>query len=181
MISNSSVVDVFKDFPGAIGYVPQDVLLVDRSIRENICLGFDVDEVDDVALDFAVKSASLGEFLTIFEDGLDTIVGERGSSLSGGQRQRIGIARALVTMPSLLILDEATSSLDGLSEHEITESLLALKGQCTVIVIAHRLSTIRNFDRVMYLENGKINAVGSFDEVRTLVPEFDNQAKLMGL
>ena len=181
MISNSSIVDVIKNFPGAIGYVPQDVLLVDRSIRENICLGFDVDEVDDAALDFAVKSASLGEFLTIFEDGLDTIVGERGSSLSGGQRQRIGIARALVTMPSLLILDEATSSLDGVSEHEITESLLALKGRCTVIVIAHRLSTIRNFDRVLYLENGKINAVGSFDEVRRLVPEFDKQAKLMGL
>jgi ABC-type bacteriocin/lantibiotic exporter with double-glycine peptidase domain len=84
-------------------------------------------------------------------------------------------------MPALLILDEATSSLDGVSENEITESLLALKGQCTVIVIAHRLSTIRNFDRVMYLENGKINAIGSFNEVRKLVPEFDNQAKHMGL
>jgi len=181
MISNSSVAEVIRDFPGAIGYVPQDVLLVDRSIRENICLGFDVHEVDEAALEFAVKSAALGEFLTIFEDGLDTLVGERGSSLSGGQRQRIGIARALVTMPSLLILDEATSSLDGVSENEITKSLLALKGRCTVIVIAHRLSTIRNFDRVMYLENGKINAVGSFDEVRSLVPEFDSQAKLMGL
>lgn len=181
MISNSSAADVIKDFPGAIGYVPQDVLLVDRSIRENICLGFDTSEVDDSALNFAVSSAALGEFLTIFENGLDTVVGERGSSLSGGQRQRIGIARALVTMPSLLILDEATSSLDGISENEITESLLALKGRCTVVVIAHRLSTIRNFDRVIYLESGAIQAVGSFEQVRSLVPEFDNQAKLMGL
>lgn len=181
MISNSSVLDVIRDFPGAIGYVPQDVLLIDGSIRENICLGFDVDEVDDDALDFAVKSAALEDFLTILEEGLDTIVGEKGSTLSGGQRQRIGIARALVTMPSLLILDEATSSLDGVSEHKITQSLMALKGRCTVIVIAHRLSTIRNFDQVMYLENGKIGAVGNFDEVRRLVSEFDNQAKLMGL
>ena len=180
-ISNSTAANIIRDFPGAIGYVPQDVLLVDRTVRENICLGFDTSEVEDSALDFAVKGAALGEFLTIFENGLDTIVGERGSSLSGGQRQRIGIARALVTMPALLILDEATSSLDGLSEHEITESLLALKGRCTVVVIAHRLSTIRNFDRVIYLENGAINAIGSFDEVRNLVPEFDNQAKLMGL
>lgn len=180
-ISNSTAANTIKDFPGAIGYVPQDVLLVDRTIRENICLGFDSSEVDDSALNFAVKGAALGEFLTIFENGLDTIVGERGSSLSGGQRQRIGIARALVTMPSLLILDEATSSLDGVSEHEITQSLLALKGRCTVVVIAHRLSTIRNFDRVIYLENGAINAIGSFEEVRNLVPEFDNQAKLMGL
>jgi len=181
IISNSTAADVIKDFPGAIGYVPQDVLLVDRSIRENICLGFDTSEVDDAALNFAVNGAALGEFLTIFENGLDTVVGERGSSLSGGQRQRIGIARALVTMPSLLILDEATSSLDGISENEITESLLALKGRCTVVVIAHRLSTIRNFDRVIYLESGAIKAVGSFEEVRSLVPEFDNQAKLMGL
>lgn len=181
IISNSSSADVIKNFPGAIGYVPQDVLLVDRSIRENICLGFDTSEVDDSSLNFAVNSAALGEFLTIFENGLDTVVGERGSSLSGGQRQRIGIARALVTMPSLLILDEATSSLDGISENEITESLLALKGRCTVVVIAHRLSTIRNFDRVIYLESGTIQAVGSFEEVRRLVPEFDNQAKLMGL
>lgn len=180
-ISNSIAADVIRDFPGAIGYVPQDVLLVDRSIRENICLGFDTSEVDEAALKFAVKGAALGEFLTIFENGLDTIVGERGSSLSGGQRQRIGIARALVTMPSLLILDEATSSLDGVSEHEITESLLALKGRCTVVVIAHRLSSIRNFDRVIYLESGAIKAVGSFEDVRRLVPEFDNQAKLMGL
>ena len=137
--------------------------------------------MNDAALNFAVNGAALGEFLTIFENGLDTIVGERGSSLSGGQRQRIGIARALVTMPSLLILDEATSSLDGVSEHEITESLLALKGRCTVVVIAHRLSSIRNFDRVIYLESGAIKAVGSFEDVRRLVPEFDNQAKLMGL
>jgi ABC-type multidrug transport system fused ATPase/permease subunit len=181
IISNSTAAEVIKDYPGAIGYVPQDVLLVDRSIRENICLGFDTSEVNDAALNFAVNGAALGEFLTIFENGLDTIVGERGSSLSGGQRQRIGIARALVTMPSLLILDEATSSLDGVSEHEITESLLALKGRCTVVVIAHRLSSIRNFDRVIYLESGAIKAVGSFEDVRRLVPEFDNQAKLMGL
>jgi ABC-type multidrug transport system fused ATPase/permease subunit len=108
-------------------------------------------------------------------------VGDRGTKLSGGQRQRLGIARALVSKPKLLILDEATSSLDGKSEADISDSINEFRGEVTTLVIAHRLSTIRNADKVIYMNKGKIECIGTFEEVRRNVPEFDNQAKLMGL
>jgi ABC-type bacteriocin/lantibiotic exporter with double-glycine peptidase domain len=112
---------------------------------------------------------------------MDTIVGERGAKLSGGQRQRVGIARALYTNPKLLVLDEATSALDGQTEADVSNAIQTLKGQVTVILIAHRLSTARHADKVYYLEKGQIIAHGSFDEVRRMVPDFDSQARLMGL
>ena len=108
-------------------------------------------------------------------------MGDRGTRLSGGQRQRLGIARAMFTKPLFLILDEATSSLDGETEAKINEEIQKLKGEVTVVVIAHRLSTVRNSDQVVYVESGKVLAVGSFLEVRRIVPNFDKHAKLMGL
>ena len=114
-------------------------------------------------------------------DGLEAHIGEDGSKISGGQRQRIGIARALITNPKLLILDEATSSLDGSTEASISESLEKLKNDVTLVVIAHRLSTVRNADTVIYLQDGKILKMGNFQEVRDAIPNFDSQAKLMGL
>jgi ATP-binding cassette subfamily C protein len=101
--------------------------------------------------------------------------------LSGGQRQRIGIARALFTNPQLLVLDEATSNLDGQTESDFSEAIQALRGKVTVILIAHRLSTVRTTDHIVYLSNGKIIANGTFEEVRNLVPEFDKQANLNGI
>jgi ABC-type bacteriocin/lantibiotic exporter with double-glycine peptidase domain len=101
--------------------------------------------------------------------------------MSGGQRQRLGIARALYTKPKLLVLDEATSALDGDTEASISKAFSELKGQVTVIQIAHRLSTVRAADQVIYLENGRIISSGTFDEVRSAVPDFDRQASLMGL
>jgi ABC-type bacteriocin/lantibiotic exporter with double-glycine peptidase domain len=101
--------------------------------------------------------------------------------MSGGQRQRLGIARALFTKPKLLVLDEATSSLDGETEANVSAAIRTLKGEVTVILIAHRLSTVREADQVVYLEDGKILATGTFDEVRAAVPNFDRQASLMGL
>ena len=98
--------------------------------------------------------------------------------MSGGQRQRLGIARALFTNPKLLVLDEATSSLDGITESEISKSVAALSGEVTVIIIAHRLTTVRNVDKVVYLDKGKILSCGTFNEVRTKVPDFEVQAKL---
>lgn len=180
-ISGSSVDYVYKNFPGAIGFVPQDVFLVNKSIRENIALGFDLREINQHALEFAIDRSSLSELVNTFDDGLNSSVGERGNLLSGGERQRIGIARALVTLPRLLVLDEATSSLDGISEDKIIKALLSLRGQCTIIMVAHRLSTVLNFDRIVYLDGGMIRAVGTFEEVRRSVPAFDKQAKLMGL
>jgi ABC-type multidrug transport system fused ATPase/permease subunit len=113
--------------------------------------------------------------------GLDTEVGERGAKMSGGQRQRLGIARAMFTKPHLLVLDEATSALDGETESNISDAIYGLRGQTTVVLIAHRLSTVMAADLVIYLSDGKIVASGKFDELREMVPDFDNQAKLMGL
>jgi ABC-type bacteriocin/lantibiotic exporter with double-glycine peptidase domain len=108
-------------------------------------------------------------------------VGERGTKISGGQRQRLGIARAMFTKPKLLVLDEATSSLDGQTESDISDAIHNLKGTVTVVMIAHRLSTVRNADTVIYMDQGKILAQGTFEEVRNSIPDFDNQARLMGL
>ena len=110
-----------------------------------------------------------------------TEVGEGGSRLSGGQQQRLGIARALFTNPKLLVLDEATSSLDGETEASISDAISNLRGSVTVILVAHRLSSIRSVEKVYYLESGKIVAAGSFEDVRHAVPDFDKQARSMGL
>jgi ABC-type bacteriocin/lantibiotic exporter with double-glycine peptidase domain len=112
---------------------------------------------------------------------MDSDVGELGNKLSGGQRQRLGIARALFTSPKLLVLDEATSSLDGETEASVSRAIIGMETSVTKIVVAHRLSTVRNADMVIYLSDGKILAVGNFDEVRKIVPEFDKQSKLSGI
>ena len=114
-------------------------------------------------------------------EGLDFVAGDHGSKLSGGQQQRLGIARALITNPRLIVLDEATSSLDSVTEFEITKAISLLRGKTTVITIAHRLSTVREADVVIYLEDGNIVASGTFEEVRSRVPNFEKQAHLMGI
>lgn len=111
--------------------------------------------------------------------GLNTLVGAGGQSMSGGEIQRIGIARALFTQPKLLVLDEATSSLDGQTEADISDAINGLKGSVTVI--AHRLVTVQNVDKVIYMDKDQIVFQGSFEEVRSAVPDFDRQAQLMGL
>ena len=180
-ISGMKPIDAISKWPGAIAYVPQTVSLIEGTIRENICMGYSQDHVKDEIVLKAIDAASLSSFILSAERGLDTQVGELGSKLSGGERQRIGIARALLAGPKLLVLDEATSSLDGSTEAEIAEVIQSMKGEVTVVMIAHRLSTIRNADRVLYLEGGKIRSLGSFEQVRASIPNFDVQAKLMGL
>lgn len=180
-ISGLNPLDAINKWPGAIAYVPQDVALIEGSIRENICLGYPRNSVDDSLILEAIEGASLSQFLSSLEKGLDTQIGELGSKISGGERQRIGIARSLLTKPQLLVLDEATSALDGSTEAEISESLLGSRSASTVIMIAHRLSTIKNADVVIYLEDGHIVAKGTFEEIRKEVPHFETQASLMGL
>jgi len=180
-ISGVSPLEAISKWPGAISYVPQDVLISNGTIRENVALGYPLEVATDDLVTKALTIAHLDEFVTQLPQGLDTHVGERGTKLSGGQRQRLGIARAMFTKPSLLVLDEATSSLDGETEAAIAAAIHALRGSTTVVMIAHRLSTIRSADTVVYLAEGRIIRTGKFEEIRKEVPDFDRQANLMGL
>ena len=168
-------------WPGAVGYVPQAVALVPGSVRQNVALGLPPGLVDDDAVWDALERARIADFLRSAREGLDTYVGERGIRLSGGQRQRLGIARALYSRPKVLVLDEATSALDAETELAIVQTLQDLGGNVTTITIAHRLATVRNADQVLYLENGIARSRGTFNEVRSSIPDFDRQASLLGL
>ena len=180
LISGLPPLHAIAKWPGAISYVPQDVLIAASTIRENVALGYPNEEAIDELVMGALKVAQLDEFVSDLSQGIDTQVGERGARISGGQRQRLGIARAMFTNPHLLVLDEATSSLDGKTEANISHAIHSLRGFTTVVIIAHRLSTIRNVDKVVYLSEGKVLASGTFEEVRQAIPDFDDQAKLMG-
>ena len=181
LISNCPPSEAISTWPGSIGYVPQDVSIVAGTINENICLGYPAGTFSEADVWKVLDFAQLAEHVRSMSKGLDEEVGENGYQLSGGQRQRLGIARAMITNPQLLILDEATSALDGQTESALTDSLQLLHTQVTIVVVAHRLSTIKSSDVVVYMDSGEIVAQGSFEEVRSQVPDFDNQAKLMGL
>ena len=181
LISGLPPIEAVSKWPGAIAYVPQDIFISNGTIRENVSLGYPLHEAtDDLVLE-ALQIAQLDSFVASLPLGIDTPVGDRGARLSGGQRQRLGIARAMFTKPRLLVLDEATSALDGVTEASISDSINVLKGRVTLVLIAHRLSTVLNADKIAYLSEGKVISVGTFDEVRSSVPDFDVQAKLMGL
>jgi len=151
-----------------IGYVPQDIYLSDDTLRNNIAYGLNSNEIDEKSLKEATKVANLDKFVKNLPDGLNTMVGEHGVRISGGQRQRVGIARALYSNPNILILDEATSSLDINIEKEIMKEISKLKGKKTVIIVAHRLSTVSQCDKLFKLEKGKIIKEGSYEEVISL-------------
>jgi len=180
-ISGLTPTECISTYAGAIAYVPQDVMISNGSIRENVCLGYEPQLVDDKLIWDALETAQLSEFVKGLPMGLDTQVGDRGTNLSGGQRQRLGIARAMFTKPKLLVLDEATSALDGTTEASISDAIHNLKGGVTIVIIAHRLSTVIESDLIHYLNDGKIEKSGSFHELRQAIPEFDEQAQLMGL
>lgn len=136
-----------------LGYIPQTIYLMDDTIRANIAFGIPESEIDNAALEKAVKEAQLDEFVESLPEGLNTVVGDRGVKLSGGQRQRIGIARALYRNPQVLILDEATSALDNETEKEVMAAIDGLHGTRTLIIIAHRLSTIQKCDKIYEVGN----------------------------
>ena len=149
------VEDHLNEWHRTIGYIPQNIYLMDDTIAANIAFGVPEDKVDKKKLERAVEKAQLRDVIAQLPEGLDTRVGERGVRFSGGQRQRIGIARALYNEPQILVLDEATSSLDNETEHAVMESIDALHGEMTLIIIAHRLSTISNCDYVYKIGDGK--------------------------
>lgn len=154
-----------ESWQSRIAYVPQSVFLMDASIAQNIALGVAEEAIDRNRLLAAAKHAQLDEFVGTLPDGYDHLLGERGMRLSGGQRQRIGIARALYTDASVLILDEATNALDGLTEQELMATLFALRGRYTVILIAHRLSSVRACDLIFELENGRLVGQGTYGQL----------------
>ena len=180
-VAGLSPLDAFQKWPGATAYVPQETVIVNGNIWENIALGFDYNPGHEKYVREALKLSNLEDYVESLPEGLFTKVGDRGHKLSGGQRQRLGIARALFTKPKLLVLDEATSSLDAQTESDITKAIKSLKGKTTIIMIAHRLSSVRNADQVIFMNNGKIESIGTFEEVRKKVSNFDKQANLMGL
>ena len=151
---------------GNMSIVPQDVILFGGTIRENIAYGKPNATEEEIVT--ASKQANAYNFIESFPEKFETIVGERGIKLSGGQRQRIAIARALLKNPSILILDEATSSLDSKSEKLVQEALEILMEGRTSIIIAHRLSTIRSADQILVLDNGKITEQGTHQELIAL-------------
>lgn len=142
-----------------IGYIPQVIYLSDDTIRNNIAFGIDEEKINDEMVNSALKQAQLYEFVQGLQEGLDTVIGDRGVRLSGGQRQRIGIARALYHNPEILVLDEATSALDNETETAVMEAINGLQGLKTMIIIAHRLTTIRNADVIYEVSQGKVRRV----------------------
>jgi ATP-binding cassette subfamily C protein len=164
-----------------VAYMPQDITIFNRTIRENIALGTLPDEIDDLLVKECIRMAGLEGLIDPSSMGIHEVIGENGSTLSGGQKQRLGFARVMYQQPDLLVMDESTSSLDSESEFAISETINSLKIDLSVISVAHRLSTIQNFDLLLYMENGKIEAVGTFDEVRRKSATFNSQASRMGL
>ena len=149
-----------KDSSGSwqreIGYVPQNIYLIDDTIEKNIALGLAVSKINQENLLNSIQQSQLKNFIQTLDNGLKTVVGERGSRISGGEKQRIGIARALYRNPSVLVLDEATSSLDLNNEAEITKTISNLKGKKTIIIVSHRISTVKNCDKIFRMENGTL-------------------------
>ena len=153
-INGTEIKKCMASWHEAIGYIPQTIYLMDDSIRANVAFGIPDSEIDDAAIEKALREARLDQFVHTLPDGVNTMIGDRGVKLSGGQRQRIGIARALYRNPSVLVLDEATSALDNDTEKEVMEAIDGLHGTRTLIVIAHRLSTIRKCDKIYEVGNG---------------------------
>lgn len=164
--------EMLRSWRRSIGYVPQDVFLIDDTLAANIALGIPPSEIDRERLEHVARQAALSDFIHSLPAGFETRVGERGIRLSGGQRQRIGVARALYHDPKLLLLDEATSSLDSGTEAELMKTLNNLTGSVTIVLVAHRLSTVLDCDRIYLIGEGGVIAHGSYAELLEKSPDF---------
>jgi ABC-type multidrug transport system fused ATPase/permease subunit len=174
-VDGKDIEENLRSWQDQIGYVSQSIFLTDDTLRRNVAFGLPSEQIDDAAVQRAIKAAQLDEFVTILPDGLETMVGERGIRLSGGQRQRIGIARALYHDPVVLVLDEATSALDAATERGVMQAVTALQGNKTIIIVAHRLSTVEHCHRLYRLEQGRVDAEGTSDAVLSTIKAMPSQ------
>ena len=172
--------NVLRAWRGRVGYVPQKVALFDASIAQNVALTWD-DDFDADRVTDAIEKAQLSSLVASRKQGIHARIGERGTALSGGQQQRLGIARALYADPFVLVLDEATSSLDTKTEDDATRAIRSLEGEVTIISVAHRISTIKDYDQIVYLEDGRILGKGTLWELANSLPQFGLQVALAGL
>lgn len=156
LVDSKNINDCFSEFLNNIGYIPQDIFLLDETIKDNVMFGKSNSDDNNNLLYSALKKAQIYDFVSRLPDGIYTKVGERGVRLSGGQKQRLGIARALYSNPSILVLDEATSALDIDTEASVMQSINLLHRQKTIIIIAHRLTTIKDCDIIYKIDNGKV-------------------------
>ena len=161
-----------------VGYVPQNSPVLNGSIRENIAFGLPPNEIDDRKVQQAASAAHLSEMVADLPNGFESSIEEFGANLSGGQRQRIGIARALYGGPSILILDEATSDLDTKTEFEVTSAIKRLRGETTIVLVAHRMHLLKLCDRIAFMKDGEISALGTYDELLAAEPEFRELATM---
>lgn len=180
-ISSKAPRDALKLWPGCVSYLPQNITIFHTTLFENVALGCEDTSPNRLRVQSLLSKVGLSDFMEKLENGLDTNLTEMGSSLSGGQIQKIGIARALFYDPEVLIFDESTSSLDSVSENEVMELLLSWRNEKTLIFVAHRLSTIKTANRILYLNQGVVEAEGNFENLRKKVPDFETQVQLFGM
>tara|TARA_Y100001980_G_C14331252_1_gene148536 strand:- start:134 stop:643 length:510 start_codon:yes stop_codon:yes gene_type:complete len=155
-----------RSWQNKIGLVSQNIFLLDDSIKNNIAFGIEEDNIDLDNLNKAIKMAQLEDLIGSLKNGINTVVGERGSNLSGGQLQRVGIARALYNNPEIIVFDEATSNLDTISEKKIMVTINELARSKTIIMIAHRLSTVKNCQIIYLFDKGKVVDSGSYEDLK---------------
>ena len=161
-----------------ISLVSQSIYLADSSIKENIAFGIPYNEIDNKKINETIEKSQISDFINQLPNGIDTIIGERGVQLSGGQRQRIGIARSLYYQSNLIIFDEATSSLDGLTEEAVIKSINNIQNIKTVVIVAHRLASVKNCHRIYFIDKGKIIDSGTFDELINKNESFRKMANI---
>ena len=159
-VDDRNIEDFITSWQLSIGYVGQEIFLIDDTIKANIAFGIEEEKIDHLKINQVLKASQLSKFISELENGVETMVGDRGIQLSGGQRQRIGIARALYHNPSVLIFDEATASLDDQTEKQVMKSIYNLKQNKTMIIIAHRISTLNQCDKIYEIQHGQIKLKG---------------------
>lgn len=172
LVDGKDITGNMRQWQKHLGYIPQFIYLADASLRDNILWGIPENGISEDNYQMAIKTAQLETLISQLPEGSNTMIGERGTRLSGGQRQRIGIARAIFRNPDILVMDEATASLDTITEQEIASSIDGMKGARTMFIVAHRLSTVRNSDRIYLMDEGKVIEEGTYDELYEKSPKF---------